>query len=94
MEGGRATRAEAEVLVSDGTTDELILTQDLAARICHDLGGPVGMVAGLLDLLDEPDAEALASAREGAAELRRRRRIRTARRATVRSNRARPVRSP
>ncbi|MFN6953500.1 MAG: histidine phosphotransferase family protein [Acetobacteraceae bacterium] len=58
--------------MSDGTTDELTLAQDLAARICHDLGGPVGMVAGLLDLLDEPDAEALASAREGAAELRKR----------------------
>jgi histidine phosphotransferase ChpT len=58
--------------VSDGTTDELTLAQDLAARICHDLGGPVGMVAGLLELLDTPDAEALASAREGAAELRRR----------------------
>jgi histidine phosphotransferase ChpT len=58
--------------VSDGTTDELALAQDLAARICHDLGGPVGMVAGLLDLLDAPDAEAMASAREGVAELRRR----------------------
>jgi histidine phosphotransferase ChpT len=72
LEGGRAGRAEAEVRVSDGTTDDLILAQDLAARICHDLGGPVGMVAGLLDLLDDPDAEAMASAREGAAELRRR----------------------
>ena len=58
--------------MSNGTTDELTMAQDLATRICHDLGGPVGMVAGLLDLLEEPDAEALASAREGAAELRRR----------------------
>ncbi|MDW8400022.1 MAG: histidine phosphotransferase family protein [Acetobacteraceae bacterium] len=51
-------------------TDPITLAQDLAARICHDLGGPVGMVAGMLDLA--PDAEALATAREGAAELRRR----------------------
>jgi histidine phosphotransferase ChpT len=58
--------------VSDETTDDVTLAQDLAARICHDLGGPVGMVAGMLDLLGEPDAEALASAREGAAELRKR----------------------
>ena len=58
--------------MSDGTTDELTLAQDLAARICHDLGGPVGTVAGMLDLLAEPDAEALAAARDGAGELRKR----------------------
>lgn len=58
--------------MSDIVSDELSLAQDLAARICHDLGGPAGMVAGMLDLLDEPDAEALASAREGAGELCRR----------------------
>lgn len=57
--------------MSDGMTDDLSLAQDLAARICHDLGGPVGTVAGMLDLLEE-DAEALAAARDGAAELRRR----------------------
>jgi histidine phosphotransferase ChpT len=72
LEEWRASRALAEVVVSDVVSDELSLAQDLAARICHDLGGPVGMVAGMLDLPEEPDAEALASAREGAAELFRR----------------------
>lgn len=51
-------------------TDPITLAQDLAARLCHDLGGAVGTVAGMLDLL--PDGEALAQAREGASELRRR----------------------
>ena len=62
----------AEAGVSDGASDDLALAQDLGARICHDLGGPVGTVAGMLDLLPDDDGEMLASAREGAAELRRR----------------------
>jgi histidine phosphotransferase ChpT len=51
-------------------TDPIRLAQDVAARICHDLGGPVGTVVGMLDLA--PDGEVLAQAREGASELCRR----------------------
>jgi histidine phosphotransferase ChpT len=58
--------------VPDVTSDELTLAQDLAARVCHDLGGAVGIVAGMLDLVADAESEALADAREGAAELRRR----------------------
>lgn len=47
------------------------LAQDLCARLCHDMVGPLGTVGAALDLLgEEPDAPALA--RDAAAELRRR----------------------
>lgn len=50
---------------------EFPLTQDLCARLCHDLVGPLGTLAGALDLLNE-DPEAAALAREAAASLRAR----------------------
>ncbi|WP_160935445.1 histidine phosphotransferase family protein [Teichococcus coralli] len=47
------------------------LAQDLCARLCHDLVGPLGTVAGALDMLaDDPEAAELA--RDAAAEIRRR----------------------
>lgn len=46
------------------------LAQLIAARICHDLGGPVGTVEGALSLLGAGSEEALAVAQEGAAALR------------------------
>ncbi|MFN7635122.1 MAG: histidine phosphotransferase family protein [Acetobacteraceae bacterium] len=68
----RRKRLPTEGPVPGVTSDELTLAQDLAARVCHDLGGAVGIVAGMLDLVGDADGEALADAREGAAELRRR----------------------
>ncbi|MBC9208685.1 hypothetical protein IBL26_17680 [Roseomonas aerophila] len=53
------------------TQPSLTLAQDLCARLCHDLVGPLGTMAGALDLLDD-DAEAAALAREAAASLRAR----------------------
>jgi histidine phosphotransferase ChpT len=47
------------------------LAQDLCARLCHDLVGPLGTMAGALDMLDD-DPEAAALAREAAAGLRAR----------------------
>lgn len=47
------------------------LAQDLCARLCHDLVGPLGTVSGALDLLDD-DPEADDLARDAAGELRRR----------------------
>lgn len=50
---------------------EVNLAQDLCARLCHDLVGPLGTVAGALDMLgDDPEAAELA--RDAAAEIRRR----------------------
>jgi histidine phosphotransferase ChpT len=50
---------------------ETTLAQDLCARLCHDLVGPLGTVAGALDMLrDDPDAAELA--RDAAADMRRR----------------------
>jgi histidine phosphotransferase ChpT len=50
---------------------EAMLAQDLCARLCHDLVGPLGTVAGAIDLLaEEPEAGELA--RDAAAEMRRR----------------------
>ncbi|PWC29202.1 hypothetical protein CR165_08470 [Pseudoroseomonas aestuarii] len=47
------------------------LAQDLCARLCHDMVGPLGTVGAALDLLgEEPEAPALAQ--DAAAELRRR----------------------
>ncbi|MCQ4160690.1 histidine phosphotransferase family protein, partial [Roseomonas sp. GC11] len=50
---------------------EAALAQDLCARLCHDLVGPLGTVAGAIDLLAE-DPEAAELARDAAAVLRRR----------------------
>lgn len=44
---------------------DLSLTQDLCARLCHDLGGPLGSVSGALDLIGPVDEAALV-ARESA----------------------------
>jgi histidine phosphotransferase ChpT len=52
--------------------DVLSLAQDLCARICHDLGGPLGALSGALDLAEEAPEEALSVAREGADAMRRR----------------------
>ncbi|WP_426958210.1 histidine phosphotransferase family protein [Muricoccus radiodurans] len=52
----------------------LSLTQDLCARMCHDLGGPLGALDGALDLA-EMGPEALDVAREGAEAMRRRLRL-------------------
>jgi histidine phosphotransferase ChpT len=50
--------------------DPLRLPAALAARICHDIAGPLGSLAGTLDMLAEDgDPEALALARESAAVL-------------------------
>jgi len=49
------------------------LAQLIAARICHDLSGPVGTIEGALTLLDAGAAgEALSVAQEGAAAQRQR----------------------
>ncbi|WP_161600768.1 histidine phosphotransferase family protein [Teichococcus oryzae] len=50
---------------------ETTLAQDLCARLCHDLVGPLGTVAGALDMLGE-DPEAADLARDAAGEIRRR----------------------
>lgn len=50
---------------------DAMLAQDLCARLCHDLVGPLGTVAGAIDLLgEEPEAGALAQ--DAALVLRRR----------------------
>ncbi len=55
---------------------ELRLARVLAARMTHDLGSPLGTLAGMLDMLeDDPkaaDAELLAVARQAAQDLRAR----------------------
>ena len=51
------------------------LAQTLAARLCHDLGGAAGTLAGTLDLAEEGDAEMLGLARETAGILRQRLRL-------------------
>jgi histidine phosphotransferase ChpT len=39
----------------------LILAQDLCARLCHDLAGPLGIIAGAVDMMgDDPEAAELA----------------------------------
>lgn len=52
-------------------TMELMLAQDLCARLCHDLGGPIGTVAGAVELLEE-EPEAAGLAQDAAGVLRRR----------------------
>ncbi|WP_458096037.1 histidine phosphotransferase family protein [Roseomonas sp. WA12] len=56
-------------------TDELSLAQDVCARICHDLGGPLGALSGALDLAEAAPDEALSVARDGAEAMRRRLRL-------------------
>lgn len=55
--------------------DMASLSQDLCARICHDLGGPLGALSGALDLAEAAPDEALSVAREGAEAMRRRLRL-------------------
>lgn len=50
---------------------DMALAQDLCARLCHDLVGPLGTVSGALDMLAE-DGEAAELARDAATETRRR----------------------
>ncbi|MFC3126638.1 histidine phosphotransferase family protein [Pseudoroseomonas globiformis] len=50
---------------------ETTLAQDLCARLCHDLVGPLGTVTGALDMLED-DPEAAELARDAATDLRRR----------------------
>jgi histidine phosphotransferase ChpT len=52
-------------------TDAVTLAQDACARLCHDLGGAVGTIAGALELAGD-DPEAIALAQEAAEVLRRR----------------------
>ncbi len=55
--------------------DALMLAGALAARLCHDLAGPLGTGTGALDLAERADAEALALAREATTDLMRRLRL-------------------
>lgn len=52
--------------------EALSLAQDLCARLCHELGGPLGALSGALDLVETAPDEAMAVAREGGDALRRR----------------------
>lgn len=57
-------------MTDDLSPDPLHLAELIAARICHDLSGPIGPMAGMLELArEDPDAaeEALAAANEAAA---------------------------
>lgn len=51
------------------------LAEMLAARLCHDLGGAIGTLAGTLDLVEGADGEMLGLARETATALRLRLRL-------------------
>ncbi len=62
MQRGRDTSARAL---------GLLLAQELATRMCHDLSGPLGGLVAALGEADE-DPEAVAVARDAAAALRRR----------------------
>jgi len=56
------------MLETSPPADPLRLPAALAARICHDIAGPLGSLVGTLDMLAEDgDPEALALARESAA---------------------------
>jgi len=46
--------------------DNIALAQAICTRLCHDLGGPAGALAGALDLLDGPGDDALDVARDAA----------------------------
>jgi histidine phosphotransferase ChpT len=54
------------------------LARTLCARLCHDLGGAVGTLAGTLDLAGEHGGEMLALSQETATVLRQRLRLYTA----------------
>ena len=56
-------------MTGDTDNDALLLAGALAARLCHDLAGPLGTVGGALDLAERADAEALALAREATTDL-------------------------
>ena len=51
------------------------LARTLCARLCHDLGGAIGSLAGALDLLPQGGDELLEVAQESAAALRQRLRL-------------------
>lgn len=65
---------------SSGTSNDpaLGLARLLAARLTHDLGSPLGTLAGMLDLLPGGDGELLAVAKEAADMLRARLRLQAA----------------
>ena len=46
--------------------DKIALAQAVCTRLCHDLGGPAGALAGALDLLDGPSDDAMDVARDAA----------------------------
>jgi histidine phosphotransferase ChpT len=52
--------------------DKLALAQAVCTRLCHDLGGAAGALAGALDLLDGPGDEAMTVARDASRILDRR----------------------
>jgi histidine phosphotransferase ChpT len=60
---------------------DMALAQDLAARLCHDLAGLAGTIAGLLDIVQDPEfaaddpVEAMAAASEAAGQMLRRLRL-------------------
>ncbi len=62
-------------MTGDPDNDALTLAGALAARLCHDLAGPLGTVTGALDLAERADAEALALAREATTDLAHRLRL-------------------
>jgi histidine phosphotransferase ChpT len=62
-------------VTGDPDNDALLLAGALAARLCHDLAGPLGTVSGALDLAERADAEALALAREATTDLAHRLRL-------------------
>lgn len=46
--------------------DNIALAQAVCTRLCHDLGGAAGALAGALDLLDAPGDDAMEVARDAA----------------------------
>ncbi|WP_456305759.1 hypothetical protein, partial [Falsiroseomonas oryziterrae] len=54
------------------TADGLALAQAVCTRLCHDLGGPIGAVAGVLEMLGEGGDDAGEVARDAARSLDRR----------------------
>jgi len=52
--------------------DGLALAQAVCTRLCHDLGGPVGALAGALEMLEGADGDAGEVARDAARSLDRR----------------------
>jgi histidine phosphotransferase ChpT len=59
----------------NGLKDALRLAEALCARVCHDLSGPLGILGGMLEMLQEETvdrSEALTMASEAATSLQRR----------------------